>query len=241
MIIKRPATCRTIRTRSPDPSARFIKPDDLFCEKHFTFEKRCAILFRHQKSHLPVAQLDSASDSDSEGRGFESCRVGQKRSAPPRGARSVFALPAAEPAAEPRKARLQVEFATGKLTADGSLLPPPEIVGKRIGGTAAVRRVGRFPALDGRESDCPKLPVHRGKGGEPFPALALLSVRPFFPVRRELAGSASGASNPASELFCAVLSSAPTIEERTPSRGALRFWPTRRRTCRRAPQGEAAG
>ena len=36
---------------------------------------------------------------------------------------------------------------------------------------------------------------------KPFPALALLSVRPFFPVRREFAGSANGASNPASELF----------------------------------------
>ena len=30
------------------------------------------------KVHLPVAQLDSASDSDSEGRRFESYRVGQK-------------------------------------------------------------------------------------------------------------------------------------------------------------------
>ena len=30
-------------------------------------------------SYLPVAQLDSASDSDSEGRRFESFRVGQKR------------------------------------------------------------------------------------------------------------------------------------------------------------------
>ena len=73
-----------IRISSPDPSARLIKPDDLFCEKHFTFEKRCVILFRHQKSHLPVAQLDSASDSDSEGRRFESCRVGHNRGPPPR-------------------------------------------------------------------------------------------------------------------------------------------------------------
>ena len=30
-------------------------------------------------AYLPVAQLDSASDSDSEGRRFESCRVGQKK------------------------------------------------------------------------------------------------------------------------------------------------------------------
>ena len=30
------------------------------------------------KGHLPVAQLDSASDSDSEGQRFESARVGQQ-------------------------------------------------------------------------------------------------------------------------------------------------------------------
>ena len=33
----------------------------------------------HQRLFLPVAQLDSASDSDSEGRRFKSYRVGQKR------------------------------------------------------------------------------------------------------------------------------------------------------------------
>ena len=33
---------------------------------------------RQSPPNLPVAQLDSASDSDSEGRRFESCRVGQK-------------------------------------------------------------------------------------------------------------------------------------------------------------------
>ena len=85
-------------------------------------------------------------------------------------------------AAEPRRVRQQVEFATGKLTGDGSRLPGT--VGKRIGGFAAVRRVGRFSALDGRESDCPKLPVHRGKGGgtlfcsrPPYPSvLSSLSV-----------------------------------------------------------------
>ena len=37
-----------------------------------------------KKGHLPVAQLDSASDSDSEGRRFESCRVGHNRDPPPR-------------------------------------------------------------------------------------------------------------------------------------------------------------
>ena len=35
---------------------------------------------------LPVAQLDSASDSDSEGRRFESYRVGQKKGLAPPGA-----------------------------------------------------------------------------------------------------------------------------------------------------------
>ena len=39
------------------------------------------LLFRFSvlqyNAYLPVAQLDSASDSDSEGRRFESCRVGQ--------------------------------------------------------------------------------------------------------------------------------------------------------------------
>ena len=39
--------------------------------KAFTFTYKLNILF------LPVAQLDSASDSDSEGRRFESYRVGQ--------------------------------------------------------------------------------------------------------------------------------------------------------------------
>ena len=58
--------------------------DHLFLEKHFTFEKRCAILHKHLNKHLPVAQLDSASDSDSEGRRFESCRVGHNRDPPPR-------------------------------------------------------------------------------------------------------------------------------------------------------------
>ena len=38
-----------------------------------------------KKGHLPVAQLDSASDSDSEGRRFESCRVGQKTEHTPQG------------------------------------------------------------------------------------------------------------------------------------------------------------
>ena len=34
------------------------------------------------RGHLPVAQLDSASDSDSEGQRFESARVGQARKHP---------------------------------------------------------------------------------------------------------------------------------------------------------------
>ena len=42
---------------------------------------------------LPVAQLDSASDSDSEGRRFESFRVGQKRE-PPQGVVLFFGSPA---------------------------------------------------------------------------------------------------------------------------------------------------
>ncbi len=32
-------------------------------------------------NHLPVAQLDSASDSDSEGQRFESARAGQSKTA----------------------------------------------------------------------------------------------------------------------------------------------------------------
>ena len=43
--------------------------------KPFTFLGFCAILHKH----LPVAQLDSASDSDSEGRRFKSFRVGQQK------------------------------------------------------------------------------------------------------------------------------------------------------------------
>ena len=43
-------------------------------KKDLTFQpSRCIII-----THLPVAQLDSASDSDSEGRRFESCWAGQK-------------------------------------------------------------------------------------------------------------------------------------------------------------------
>ena len=43
-------------------------------KKDLTFcTPRCIII-----THLPVAQLDSASDSDSEGRRFESFRAGQK-------------------------------------------------------------------------------------------------------------------------------------------------------------------
>ena len=43
-------------------------------KKDLTFPPpRCIII-----THLPVAQLDSASDSDSEGRRFESCWAGQK-------------------------------------------------------------------------------------------------------------------------------------------------------------------
>ena len=37
---------------------------------------------RRGQLHLPVAQLDSASDSDSGGRRFESCRVGQNKKRP---------------------------------------------------------------------------------------------------------------------------------------------------------------
>ena len=57
------------------------------------------LLFRFSvlqyNAYLPVAQLDSASDSDSEGRRFESCRVGQKNQTPPCGASAFFGLPVA--------------------------------------------------------------------------------------------------------------------------------------------------
>ena len=47
------------------------------------------LLFRFSvlqyNAYLPVAQLDSASDSDSEGRRFESCRVGQNNGIAPTG------------------------------------------------------------------------------------------------------------------------------------------------------------
>ncbi len=56
------------------------------------------LLFRFSvlqyNAYLPVAQLDSASDSDSEGRRFESCRVGQKSRRSARGV-CFFGLPAA--------------------------------------------------------------------------------------------------------------------------------------------------
>ena len=42
------------------------------------------------RGHLPVAQLDSASDSDSEGQRFESARVGQARKHPPAGVFLLF-------------------------------------------------------------------------------------------------------------------------------------------------------
>ena len=51
----------------------------LFFKKGLHFSLLCGIIPRYTK-HLPVAQLDSASDSDSEGRRFESFRVGQKES-----------------------------------------------------------------------------------------------------------------------------------------------------------------
>ena len=81
-----------------------LLPQNLFLEKHFTFEKSCAILIKHQNGHLPVAQLDSASDSDSEGRRFESCRVGQNRGVPRKGDAPVLVYPPDEPAAAPRAA-----------------------------------------------------------------------------------------------------------------------------------------
>ena len=43
-------------------------------------------------AYLPVAQLDSASDSDSEGRRFESCRVGQKNNRYPLWVAVVFSV-----------------------------------------------------------------------------------------------------------------------------------------------------
>lgn len=80
-----PAYCSPLRSTCHSHLSHPAPQDHLFLEKHFTFEKRCAILHKHLNKHLPVAQLDSASDSDSEGRRFESCRVGQTRAPPTQG------------------------------------------------------------------------------------------------------------------------------------------------------------
>ena len=80
-----PAYYSPLRSTCQSPLSHPAPQDHLFLEKHFTFEKRCAILHKHLNKHLPVAQLDSASDSDSEGRRFESCRVGQTRAPPTQG------------------------------------------------------------------------------------------------------------------------------------------------------------
>ena len=55
------------------------KPRTLFLEKGLHFCKVYDIIARYEIEYLPVAQLDSASDSDSEGQRFESARVGQNK------------------------------------------------------------------------------------------------------------------------------------------------------------------
>ncbi len=56
-------------------TANFV--EEFFLQKGLQFQMDCGIILSF-KFFLPVAQLDSASDSDSEGRRFESFRVGQK-------------------------------------------------------------------------------------------------------------------------------------------------------------------
>ena len=67
------------------------------------------LLFRffvlQYNAYLPVAQLDSASDSDSEGRRFESCRVGQK-SRRPLAERLLFWSTRGEPVASAVQVRM---------------------------------------------------------------------------------------------------------------------------------------
>ncbi len=69
------------------PSPDFVVKS---CSRATTFFQKGLAFFRslwyNSKvfiSHLPVAQLDSASDSDSEGRRFESFRVGQEEKSHP--------------------------------------------------------------------------------------------------------------------------------------------------------------
>ena len=49
----------------------------IFSEKRLIVMKNCAIIAK-LTTNPPVAKLDIAADSDSEGRGFESLRAGQK-------------------------------------------------------------------------------------------------------------------------------------------------------------------
>ena len=66
--------------------------------------------------YLPVAQLDSASDSDSEGRRFESCRVGQK-TVPALVAGTVFLIYRSEPVAQAMQVRIPP---SGGITSEAS-------------------------------------------------------------------------------------------------------------------------
>ena len=50
----------------------------IFLKKDLQFQGGYGIIQKLYLFYLPVAQLDSASDSDSEGQRFESARVGQK-------------------------------------------------------------------------------------------------------------------------------------------------------------------
>ena len=63
-----------------------------FFEKGVAFLKQVCYNDVVKISYLPVAQLDSASDSDSEGRRFESFRVGQEKDPTPVGSFSCLCV-----------------------------------------------------------------------------------------------------------------------------------------------------
>ena len=91
-----------------------------FLKNLFSFQKKRAFLLynarllwyntHYKLKFLPVAQLDSASDSDSEGQRFKSVRVGQSK--PPRAGGFLFAfLACCESAgASPRPIKLSLHF-----------------------------------------------------------------------------------------------------------------------------------
>ena len=161
-----PAFYSPLRSTCHSPLSHPAPQDHLFLEKHFTFEKRCAILHKHLNKHLPVAQLDSASDSDSEGRRFESCRVGQKGASPPCVGAPLFALPSGRtcrracaasrsslPAnSQASRLRLGLRIGACAVLSPAStirLTPPTQGGSALVCSTAPARTCGNFVACDG--------------------------------------------------------------------------------------------